>query len=366
MKMVILKWMNNSWLFRMHCNVQSIYLIVHTMEDFVCYAVRYVAQIAFASLTRTQCFIFLTSFATRHTHKHTHHHHYVSIWELSDVVDRANNQKTQQTKKKMEKHTEFRSFGWIFEFCAMERISYLRQTNNYWLHRSSDHRVIFDAFAVNFLHHFFHHNRFCTYIVHWSIVHWNRTCLIHAKTIFFPPTEETETCAIGIQSTMFRFVVVVRFCFVFFLCIVSWSWCVQCITKDKKQQKIYIEIIASFFSVLFTSSFLSQSAQQIELATSTLHWFAQIGDEFTSIDDDGGGMNMCTHSTTKTIWMNRHLWQTWGRVTECCLRSSVWLFSFISLSFVFFFWMTKSAVCVVFEDDFVCMIKKYLIDSLTS
>lgn len=27
----------------------------------------------------------------------------------------------------------------------------------------------------------------------------------------------------------------------------------------------------------------------IDLATSTLHWFAQIGDDFTGIDDDGGG-----------------------------------------------------------------------------
>lgn len=29
---------------------------------------------------------------------------------------------------------------------------------------------------------------------------------------------------------------------------------------------------------------------QIDVATSTLHWFAQIGDEFTSLDDGGGGM----------------------------------------------------------------------------
>lgn len=46
---------------------------------------------------------------------------------------------------------------------------------------------------------------------------------------------------------------------------------------------------------------------QIDLATSTLHWFAQIGDDFTSIDDDGGGKRFLLCMTTKPM-IKTHEW----------------------------------------------------------
>lgn len=64
--------------------------------------------------------------------------------------------------------------------------------------------------------------------------------------------------------------------------------------KKANNQKLHEE--KYFFCILMLLT------AQIDLTTSTLHWFAQIGDDFTSIGDDGGGkMVFALHDHTKQI-----------------------------------------------------------------